>query len=301
MPRRTPTFDLQIDFTGLCLFVEHTASEYVTVIMPNAKMPPDGIPPRHDDGMNAVPHAGYLRSDLANVSPTGKSISSTPLDALPTHEIVHLLDYEEVDLQLPSAPLTADRTELLLPDFGEVADLMVLHPQVLDAIPPRRLVLSRLVLQGGAFERPPGGRKERWKFAGDLKRDRKETPCKLSGRNRWRRLNIPGTQLNLRTRTFGQTEWTDLPLFPTTTPGGRPLIALKYANLCATNPLEWAAFGRETMLLPPGSEDDDFKWLYRLMTPGPDANYPAVPLPHPLPDQRGELQDCFGAIVTSAD
>src|SRR6187549_3897635 len=68
-------FHLQIEFSGLCLFVRRRDAlgvvnpTRVTVLMPDARRQPNVDVMRHHDGTEAVPHSGYLRFDLGDLMP----------------------------------------------------------------------------------------------------------------------------------------------------------------------------------------------------------------------------------------
>jgi hypothetical protein len=298
--RRPQEFDLHVHFTGLCLFVEHRNDRKVTVVMPDARMPTNGKTPHHDDGYEATPHVGYIAYDLANVQTTGTSgIVASPPHLPPENEVVRQLNHVDVDIG-SGLDGFIDRTYLQLPRVNDFANLMALHQDVLKP-DPRQRVLARVVLNGGNFL--PAVKTARWRFKGDLNSDGAEKVFELSGDSHWRAEHIQGSGITLRiTPVVAGGTTTEIPLVAMNTGGPRPTITLKFANLCATNNLEWTRFHPSTMMLAAGKEDDDFKWLYKLLEPSNGSGYPAVPLPHPIPvDGRSELQDCFGARIALAN
>src|SRR4051812_37492518 len=60
----TMSFTLEVEFSGLCLFVLHPDEPRVAVLMPDARK--STANPVHVDGTRGIPHVGYTRFDLAN-------------------------------------------------------------------------------------------------------------------------------------------------------------------------------------------------------------------------------------------
>jgi len=284
------TFELRIDITGVCLFVRSRGASTIRIFMPDARA--TGSMLEHPDRTNAIPHAGYLRFDLANVASDVAGIPiANPADT-PQFEVVHLFDREELRLGIYDDGESVDDARLSLPAFSEFAPQLKLLDNLNGPMPAAEL-LMRTALYGGTltsiidaiqWEIPdldPAGHTHRHWFGGQI---------------RWTRM-IQGYGLTLRLVKFDRSGVVEIPLRPTTASGDRPAILLKLANLCATDPLEWDSFGATHPVVP----DLDFKWLYHLMQPGQECNvpYPPKDLPHPTPvrgPRENATQDCFGGI-----
>jgi hypothetical protein len=302
MPDPITSFELRIEITGLCLYLEHDRT-HVTVVMPDARRVPiegsDGgfaNPAPHADETPAAPHAGYLRFDIANLFPDGSTLGTIPSAySGPTFEGVHRFDRERVDFLIPDQPGDVGNLDSVrLPRFAEFAPAKQPRAALADLENPGVLMFTSL--QGGTwFSNTEGS----WSLTGELGRPN-ETDTKivnLGGIVHWSR-PVSGDRLVIRlTRRGGQTR--EITLFPT--PGVNPHIELKLANLCADNPLEWDEFAMHMIRVA----DVDFKWLYRLLELKP--TFPAERylehfLPHPKPfgvDRQGLIQDCFGGIIPS--
>ena len=72
------SFMLEVEISGLCLYVVHPDGQKVTVLMPDCRN--DIVSPRHVDTRKGKPHVGYLRYDLADQVPgVQKGVGDTPL------------------------------------------------------------------------------------------------------------------------------------------------------------------------------------------------------------------------------
>jgi len=289
------TFDLEIEITGISLFLWGEGRKKVDIVMPDATQ--DTPQPKHPNGDNAVPHAGYLRFDLRNLA-TGVIGLPTPGPADgPSYEVVHRFNREELQLGLPDAQ-TEILGELAVPDFTRFAPVREPIPGLLAAEPPE-VVLMRTRLDGGEFSTVLDV--VEWKILGDLRPDQQPTTAQYGGEIKWRR-EVGGPGLLLRIVRFDGQGTIEIPLVPLKeNPGDRPSIRLKIANLCE-NPLEWPELARPR---PPVS-DVDFRCLYWLMQPHRNFDirkYPLSVCPVPEPVRvphpgEGDLQDCFPGQVS---
>jgi len=289
------TFELRVDFSGVSLYVLHPDLRRVGFVMPEARY--QGNKARHLDDTPAEAHAGYVRFDLANLVAVEGAVPTRDPAETPSYEVVHQVERETVEFQLPPA---AERitVDLALPRFDEFAPVLTTRPALFEAAPPPE-VLMRTVMDGGTLTSVAESAVE-WELAGDLHPEGRTFVYRLGGAVRWRRtVNAPG--MTLRFVRFGRDRITEFALRPTTAPGDRPAISLKIGNLCTNNPLEWRT-------LPPVDTviaDTDFKWLYRLLQlrdEHSDVRYPPRELPHPRPRPTANMNvvyDCFGGMISA--
>jgi hypothetical protein len=291
-------FILRIEITGLCLYLWAEDRKSVTLVMPDAGIRRPLPLPDHPDGTAAVPHAGYLRFDLKNLDTQVKYEEGTLPDDLPSYEVVHRFQHEELVLSLPGdAPI---KGLLQLPDARVFAPVRRPKP-TLTSNPPPRDVLMRTRLAGGDGDLSSNVESIEWKIDGDLHPEGKQIKLKIGGQVTWEQ-TLSGTGLDVVLSRFDGTGKVTIPLRARKEADGIiPEILLKLANLCE-NPLEWPELATPPNPVP----DSDFKWLYRLLERRPETNpveYPdhLCPVPEPIlrPDMNeGDLQDCFGLQVT---
>ena len=297
MPQEPTAFELRVELSGLCLYVQDPDRSKVGLLMPDGRY--RGKVLDHPDGTRAVPHVGYLRFDLANLASRAARVSVRDPSETPAYEVVHQFDRESLDFGLAETREQIDTTNLALPDFDEFAPVKELAPAMFASRPPAEL-LMRSVLRGGTLTSILDTGVE-WEMSGDLHPDGKTHVHMYGGEVHWRRM-IDGPGLTLRLVSLDADRVTEIPLTPTTARGDRPAIALKIANLCATNVLEWPTFEPYGVDGP----DVDFKWLYRLLQlrAGEDPiKYPPSALPHPRPLPRAKMNiftDCHGGKITQA-
>lgn len=284
-------FDLEIEFSGLCLYVVHPDGNQVAVLMPDARWRTNADP-FHADATPAVPHVGYLQANAADM---GINLPSGEDGGGPRYELIHRFDRQAVDFDgaFSTAPLT---NGLKFPVFDQFAPGLELIPGLFDSAPPPQL-LMRLVLTGGTFE--SSLEEPVWEFSDLL------NPGATNGYGGqfasfavWKR-QVPGEQLNLRIMDFAGNVQATLPLAPST-PGGK--VRLKMSNLCSENPLEWDDLPIREVTGP----DNDFRWLYRLLQPAGGGEFEMISAtshyPIPLPAGTwGEVgaDDCMGGTKTS--
>jgi len=247
----TGEFRLQIEFSGLCLFITRKDKRRVTVLMPDARRERSVEVMRHHDGTEAVPHSGYVRFDLGDALPGVFSVA--PNNSVgPRNEGIHRFDREELKLNLGDAP-RIKTDELEFPDFGKINDRLQVNPRMFDDSPPAEL-LMRMDLTGGCFTAHSGGCN--WTFP-DTNLASGPYQGQFANYVTWTRI-VKQDTLNVTIAPFGKAGFT-FPLHPSE----NRLIRLKVSNLCAENPLEWPDLALR-VIAPNQNEDKDFKWLYRL-------------------------------------
>ena len=299
-------FELQVKLTGLCMFGIRPSTQSIIVVMPDTRFERDEagteLPMRHEDGSEAVPHVGYLRFNLANLVPSIGNVPPTNATTAPPYEVIHRFSHEELVFDIGTDGEDITHHELLLPNFDDVAPVMEPIPEVFDTNnPPPNVVLMRTVLTGGHIGSVAEG--EQWVIDGDLRPGGGELRGSFDGDILWRR-RVRGNQLTLTIRPFdGTAAPVSITLQPTSIGGRVPIIPLKIANLCSTNPMEWD----ELELRRVREADVDFKWFYRLLRFTPAAGSFAFdpstdPIPHPRPvriseAREGILADCFPSRI----
>jgi hypothetical protein len=279
-------FELRVTFTGLCLYLAHPDGTKAAVLLPDARK--TTAEPLHADGTRGEFHAGYLRFDLAHLDARFPAAGE---DEVPAYEAVHRLNRQVIDFGLGGAAAPQD-VQLALPDFGAFAPALRPLPGLFSATPPDAL-LSRLVLDGGTITGLP---EDAWTLPATLNPTGQPYDGQFASLITWTR-QVEGDGLTLTLSGFDGGGAVRIPLTPVDTEGGR-VIALKVANLCDKNVLEWPELGVRTV----DQDDVDFKWLYRLLTP-PEGSYgdllngSAYPIPHLQPTQSFGVEDCMGGKI----
>ena len=297
------SFELRVEFAGLCLYMVHSDRKSVAILMPDARESADDL---HPDGELGEPHVGYVRFDLANLDVPGMSVTPGTLDdgaGSPPNEIVHRFGGEVLDFGLSTSDNEDDEMEIALgiPSFDKFAGTLKPVGKLFTKAPPGEL-LMRTILTGGRIHAQGSGKT--WGLSSALKGSTSAPPYsgQFAGFAVWTRtINQPG--LTVTTSRFDGTEVAKIPLKPVNI-GGKEVIAIKVANLCANNPLEWDEFPLRTVV----NHDLDFKWLYRLLTPPGDPNprkayevalaNAELPFPRAMRDQAYGDEDCMGGSIT---
>ncbi len=299
-------FDLEVEFSGLCLFVVHTSGEQVAILMPDARRRDDQDPGHHVDGDEAKAHVGYVQFNLANLADLAGAVPAiphgvpTPHRHPPEYEVVHRFDRQVLDFGDAFQPETM-RIALNVPDFSDFAPELALRPDLFTSSPSGDVLLTRTVLRGGnlvvskplepfQFPAPFGKPDHEGLFASSVK---------------WTR------RVETDTLSIGITGFGDHPqqgpvhaafTLQPAAPGEK--VTLKVANLCAENPLDW----RELESREANAKDLDFKWLYRLFEPVgttweallakmPDGK---LPVPHLKKPSVSGVNDCMPATTRMA-
>ena len=295
-------FDLRIDFTGLCLYLKQRDSNRMAVLMPDCRKV-RGNDMKHDDDTKGVPHVGYIRFDLANLV---GSVPPGTIEFGPQYEVVYRFHRQHLTFNLPATedPL---RGELEVPRFEEIANekpssrgaspvpllepLPGLFSEKADKLP----LLMRTFLQGGSLT---ADGKEFWRFSRVFRRGVATTYERdFKSIVTWKR-HVDDDVLTITIADFDGKNSVDIPLRPLTKGG---VIPLKIANLCTENPLEWDEFEKRLVR----GDDEDFKWLYRLLRPtegrtyrdllkGSGAKLRKFPIPQRPQAGGAGREDCFG-------
>jgi hypothetical protein len=268
------SFDLEVTFAGLCAFVPAPNNRRVTVLLPDARR--DKGQPLHSDGTEGVPHVGYIRFDLSNL------VDDIPTDGHngPTYEVVHRLDREDIDFNLP--PAGAVRVALQLPKTEEFAPNLEVRPELMKGSDNR--LLARIILRGGKLTASAGITE--FVFPLQFAPDRPNHRGRFAGFATWKRaLDADDLTINIGAHA-------PIQLKPR---NGK--IVVKIANLCSINPLEWDDL--ETRSGESVDRDVDFKWLYSLLQPKNRVQFSdllhgiSLPVPEAVPGPRGS-SGCMG-------
>jgi len=282
-------FELQVEFSGLCLYVYDTQKQKVAVLLPDARKRKAVL--THVDGTVGEPHVGYLRYSLADLD------SSFPQGTArePAYEVVRLFKYEDLDFGVP-AGAGLDVTQINVPDFARIApdssvptrSRLELIDDLFSGAPPPEL-LMRTFLTGGTLKGSPA---ETWQFS-DLWTPGQPYESVFASFVTWRR-TIDAPNVTLTFRTHGGEPRESIVLAP----ANGTTVLLKVANFCDKNPMEWLDLGLRQV----DHDDVDFKWMYRLVRPVQGTYATALngkPLPMPLRPAKGPagVEDCLGAQI----
>ncbi|HEX6040573.1 hypothetical protein [Longimicrobium sp.] len=291
-------FTLEVTFSGICVYVVDEAKKRVGVLMPDARLMSGTA--NHDDGDKGEAHVGYLRFDLADLDSRFKPSGGDH----PSNEVIHQFDREELTFTLTGDHGAATAPSLNLPQFEQIAPAPDgQHPQrtgiqlrqgLFDPTPPANAhVLMRTLVSEGTFT---GTTSEHWAFDDVLAPG--ETPYEgdFATEVVW---TCPVDTVTLKLRRFTDGREIAFPLTPAD-PAADPVVRVKVANFCETNPLEWQNLGLRAV----GQADPDFKWLYHLLDPmsgtwkdvlGDQKKFP-FPIKGVALDGLG-VEDCLGGQI----
>lgn len=239
------SFTLVVEFIGLAVFARH--ADDMIVLQPDAHLDNNrdgGRGMKHLDSTDAVPHVGYLSFDLQHLGlPAG------------TGEGVIRFARDEVTFRgLPDAS-----TDVLIdvPDFDVFAPVLQLDPGLLGAQPSDKL-LTRVPLRGGTLRGSSDDLDRimtRKLPSGSIPGDEQQSPA-FANTVEWKCKGVRGATCVVEIKSFQTESVRRLELTPV---NGK--VAMKIANLCGSNPLEWNELydSQNPPAHPP--EDFDFKWL----------------------------------------
>lgn len=295
------TFNLQVTFTGLNLFLVHADQRQVAVLQPDARK---SNKTKHPDGTKGIPHVGYVSFDLAQLD--------LPQGAQPFvgGEAVYQFRGQEIlDFGVPpSGPTDRMTGQAELPQIERIANesdgsggfVSLLEPaprlfSTNSATPPPKSLLMRARLDCGNLSANP---MEHWRFSRLFRRDRDdeyEQPFK-SDVTWTRKVVTTASGLVMKIAKFDGTDERQIPLKP----GPGNVLKVKVANLCGVNPLEWEELEDRRVT----ADDEDFKWIYHLLRVTRNRKYEKIlldcPLPVPQKPKNGNagVEDCFGASLS---
>jgi hypothetical protein len=291
-------FDLEVQFSGLCLYVLDPANSRVGVLMPDARRTTANA--NHEDGTKGIPHVGYLRFELGDLNQAFPS-AINPLS--PTQEGVYQFDRETLVFKVTPAAAPMTIGNLNVPRFEDIApdpadpgkSAIKVRNGLFTSTQPNQL-LMRTILEGGTISGPT---QEPWMFSNLFRPGLPTYQGKFASVVTWTR-SVESATISLQ--PFGGGMATEFELKPRSV-GGK--VHLKVANFCSINPLEWDQMGTRSI----DEDDEDFKWLYRLLMPTSGASWTQVllgghrfPIPMlPPPALRGQgVEDCIGAQINGS-
>lgn len=289
-------FNLEVEFSGLCLYVVDETNAQVGVLMPDARL--NTANAHHEDGTAGIPHVGYLRFNLNDLNP----VFPVEIDpSRPKYEGVHQFNRETLEFVMGGSvdPIKADninvpKFEEIAPDLSAPGKSMIKVRDGLFTESQPAQVLMRTILNGGTIT---GTSEEPWVFGNLFRPGQNGYLGKFAPVVIWKR---PVETLSIRFTPFGGGTPIEFPLEPKEGAGGT--VRLKVANFCSTNPLEWEEMGRRTI----DEDDHDFKWLYRLLAPVNGTSWREallgghrfpIPMIPPPELRRTGVEDCIGGQI----
>jgi hypothetical protein len=283
-------FDLVVTFTGLNLFLLHTNGTEAAVLQPDCRFRSGHM--KHKDGSVGAAHVGYLRFDLASLC---GCLPPGPLNDPPQGEGVYRFSGQTLDFGVTgNSKIVLDPTAPIgLPDFAQFAPTLTVPADLFSATPTHPL-LMRSLLRGGTLR---GNPTKNFPLPQVLNTTRPAQYTDAFGTKvTWTR-SITGTGLVVTTRDFAGNVQAEFKLSPVTV-NERKVIVLKVVNLCEENPLEWDEYEYNGVL----ADDQDFKWLYRLLDPPTGNTYQTMLLASPLPIPRlapggAGVENCIGGLL----
>jgi hypothetical protein len=312
-------FTLEVEFTGLCMFVINTRVragvdvDDVVVLLPECRRKEKD--PIHLDNTPARAHTGYLRFDLGNLDIEKNPFATGSPTYGPFYEGVHRFSRQLLDFGL--SDMEWEAVEPMLPEVHRFAPTLRLRREVIAANPSGTRAVMRTQLRGGTLRgKVDKGEKDEWQFPktfNPAEAYRGEFVDHVVWRRRVEREDEDVLNLTIKPMSGGGSE-------PETLVRLRPrddgIIRLKIANLCCANPLEWDSLENEcpeplrrrpakeveNEKKPRATVDVDFKWFYQLLLPAGKPNYDELlkrgnlPIPKLLTEDRGG-QGCVGLTV----
>jgi hypothetical protein len=291
-------FHLEIEFSGLCLYVLDPDGTRVGVLMVDARERTHIENPSHADGEPAEPHVGYLGCDLADL---GLKVPGGEDGGAPRYEFIHRFDREAVDFGDAFAEAPIDAGTLNFPAVDRFAPDLEPLPGLFGANPPE-ILLMRTLLTGGTLT--SNQEQPLWRFSKRFNPEGEEYSGRFSSFATWTR-RVESDYVTLRITSLSGETHAELTLRPA---NGGDKVRLKMSNLCRENPLEWDDLPIRTVQ----DKDVDFRWLYRLLQsredsfnvllqkelPGEEKGFP-IPRMADLAGESG-ANDCMGTQVAAS-
>lgn len=296
-------FTLEVEFSGLCLYVLHRADpSLVAVLLPDCRQTAHASPIKHIDGRDAKPHVGYVRFDMEQLKLVSKVAAAA---TEPRYELVHRFARQVLKFEGTLAGATEINADnLFFPRLDCLGFPLDLVPNLFatdDAVVPKAL-LARMILDGGTLQ---AKRNEDSWYLPQLCASGASKPtyvAKYASEAKWKRA-FGGDTLTVRITDFADK---DESKFVVEGIADGSSLTVKVANLCCQNPLEWEDLPSRRV----NNADDDFKWLYTLLQPT-GTDYPnllggigaGAELPHPILVAAGSAEtgsdDCIAGIKTA--
>ena len=239
---------IEVDFIGICLFRRPpTVSSAVEVMLPYAQNPAGET---HPDGSEARPHWAYL------VVP--ESMVSQPTDSF------------KVDAGLLREPLAGTMIDFgvtgAIPELDDLTDLVAI-PRFTTCVERRaEAVLSRpdilaaeIHLRGGRLYTDATSAAGPWDFDDALRPGHDYRPPTLAWRIRW---DTGQTQLTIRVRDGASSNVKQLTVEDQGDGG-----VITVGNVCESDPATWNALPVQPAVPGKTIIDEDFKWMYRVLSP----------------------------------
>lgn len=289
-------FTLEVDFSGLCLYVVDPDTGHVAVLMPDCRARTHVGNDYHEDRRLAEPHVGYVRMNLADLGvPLTPPVQTSDTPGEPRYEVVHRFDRQVLQFVGSAAAEPVTRSGMEVPDFEKIAPELELLDGLFTEAPPS-ILLTRMVLDGGELQgRTLAAAPPTWTFSRLFNPNGPEYSNQFASYSTWTR-RYDGDTLTLRITDFAGAPEAEFTLGPVPEGG---TLHLDVANLCRENPLEWSDLPKRQVI----GDDEDFRWLYRLLRPG-SGTYGdrLLNASFPIPDRNGldgetADDDCMGGTL----
>jgi len=277
-------FNLEVSFSGLCLFVPNKAGNKMCVVLPNGEGATPHAKKSSVDPTMLFRHRAFLRFHLKNL----KGMPKVPSDSLAVWHLKRRVLKIDTITENPFK-ITNLKGVLNLPDIAPG----YAEPDRLTVTGDTNKITSRLLIEKGEI------------LAGEPTADAWRVPPTLSGKivrypalakrvilriEKMKELIISVTKLS------GGTDQDPLHL---EAPNGET-VKICIVNFCDNNPLQWE----------PGLDsvpDIDFKWYFELLPEdkiralGRELLGLELPVPVPEGQPNGRGQNCFAAVSGTID
>jgi hypothetical protein len=277
-------FDLEIQFTGLFLYLLHTDGDRAKAVMVNARQSQRrrgraGNKTHPDTTRSDEPHVGYLRFNLGSLD--SRFPSDEDNDG-PDFEVIHRLD--AVDVSFPQIARSQYTMAAQIPNLDEAYPGLEPDPAIFRN-PPSDEVLARIELNGGTWS---GHGMRSWEFKPNRRHKKPPYQGNFAPVISWTR-SIDAAQLEVVIQPFDSGASTTLELQPI-----RDKVVLRIANLCSVNPLEWNELKSHKTAV-----DADFKWVYHLLKLPDGKRTEELPVPGLIAELGllGEEDGCHGGLL----
>jgi hypothetical protein len=253
-----------VEFIGICLFRRPpTVSSAVEVMLPNAQ---NSKGETHPDGSAARPHWAYLVAPETMVSKPTDSFEVK--DGLLREPLVGtMLDFGMTG----GIPAIDDLTDLVaIPRFTTCverrAEAVLSRPDVLAA---------EIHLRGGRLYTEATSPAGPWAFDDVLRPGHDYLPSTLAWRVRW---DTGQTRLTIRVRDGASSNVKRLTVEDT---GSGDVVTV--GNVCEKDPSKWASLPVPPAVPGQTIVDQDFKWIYRVLSPCGSIAWQDLLAGRPLP------------------
>lgn len=282
------SFELRVEFSGLCLFAIDKKAKAVGVLMPDFGFKDGQSMQRPGESKPREAHRAYMRMDAASLGLA--TIGGEGKDGAP-YQVVRLLHGKKIGLHTGLAGLPKDKPVVPSLDGVDKKTAVTLDPQWFSPSPNG--LLGRVVLRGGEFDQQRSG--VQWTFPNTLKKLFKNETESYQNIVTWR-ATVAGAGVAISLASFDGSNAESFVLRPVLQPDGRMAVVIRFGNLCRLNPLAWSGFEIDTV-----KEDHDFRWFFDVVsTPAgwaqelQNANDTELPCPQVAATTLEGSRNCSG-------